>query len=156
MNSGNLTHTSMEMLHPIITESIREGGQFVFYPSGISMLPTIKEREDCVVLVEADDLCKNDLILYRRKCGKYVLHRIMGIKHGEYILCGDNQFRYEYGITSDMIIAMASEIRKKDGTIINLDDIHSYKPSTRKYIRRMMMCFRMFLGRIYRRIFKNK
>ena len=146
----------MEMLHPIISESIREGGQFVFYPSGISMLPTIKEREDCVVLVEADDLHKNDLILYRRKCGKYVLHRIMNIKNGEYTLCGDNQFRYEYGITSDMIIAMASEIRKKDGHVITLEGIRSYKPCVSQYVRRMLMCFRMFLGRIYRRIFKNK
>ena len=156
MNSDNMTRTRMELLHPIISESIREGGQFVFYPSGISMLPTIKEREDCVVLVEADDLQKNDLILYRRKCGKYVLHRIIDIKNGEYTLCGDNQFRYEYGITSDMTIAMASEIRKKDGSVITLADIRAYKPSSYLFIRRKLMCVRMFLGRIYRRIFKNK
>ena len=154
MNNHDFTHTSMEMLHPIISESIREGGQFVFYPSGISMLPTIKEREDCVVLVEADDLQKNDLILYRRKTGQYVLHRIMKIKSAYYILCGDNQFRYEYGITSDRVIAKASEIRKKDGTILTLDDIRAYHPPTGLYIHRILMCFRMFLGRIYRGVFR--
>ena len=156
MTGNSLTHTSMAELHPIISESIRDGGQFVFYPSGISMLPTIKEKEDCVVLAEAENLQKYDMILYLRDNGHYVLHRIMSIKNGQYTLCGDNQYRYEYGIRHDQIIAMAVEIRKKNGSIISLSDIRAYKPTLFISLRRASKCFRLFAGRIYRKIFKRK
>lgn len=155
MSNTGFTFTSMAELHPIISESIRDGGQFVFYPAGISMLPTIKEKEDCVVLAEAKDLHKYDLILYLRDNGHYVLHRIINIKNGKYTLCGDNQYRYEYNIRHDQIIAMAEEIRKKDGTILNLLEIRSYKPSFLQSFRRTAMCLRMFAGRVYRKVFKK-
>ena len=45
----------MEDVYPYIKESIRDGGQFVIFPRGTSMNPTIYEDKDCVVLVQADE-----------------------------------------------------------------------------------------------------
>lgn len=154
MEQKSFMQTSMSRLHPIICEAIKDGGQFVFYPSGMSMYPTIKEKEDCVVLVEAKSLQKNDLILYLRDNGKYVLHRIISLKNGHYILCGDNQFVYERGITDSHIIAMAHEIRKPSGKVISLDEIRAYTPSLWQFVIRQIFRIRSLLGRIKRRIFK--
>ncbi len=107
----------------ILLESIANGGQFVFYPSGVSMLPTIIGGEDCVVLVEASDLKRHDLVLYKRKNGQFVLHRIIGIKDGEYTMCGDNQVYLEHGIVRSQILAKVCEIRKKDGSITAAKDL---------------------------------
>ena len=49
-----------------------------------------------------------DIPLYRRNDGAFVLHRVVGIKeNGEYIMCGDNQFLLEFGITDKNIIGVA-------------------------------------------------
>lgn len=154
MEQKSFMQTSMSSLHPIICESIKDGGQFVFYPSGMSMYPTIKEKEDCVVLVEAENLQKNDLILYLRDNGKYVLHRIISLKNGKYILCGDNQVVYERGITDSNIIAMAHEIRKPSGKVISLDEIRAYTPTPWQFVIRQIFRIRSLLGRIKRKIFR--
>ena len=125
MTSENANKISMEKLLPIINESIRDGGQFVFYPSGTSMLPTIIPGEDCVVLVQATNLKKYDLVLFSRVGGSHVLHRIMSMKNGQYIISGDNQTWTET-ITGELIIAKVSEIRKKNGAILTLTHFSSF------------------------------
>lgn len=131
----------MTELHPLICESIRDGGQFVFYPTGISMLPTVIPNEDCVVLVEPKNIKKYDLILFTRPNGKYVLHRIINIKNGEYIIKGDNQ-NWTEKTTIDKVIAKVSEVRKKDGSVITYNKLTSTstvaKLESRKFIKRVI------------------
>ena len=131
----------MTELLPLICESIRDGGQFVFYPTGISMLPTVIPNEDCVVLVEPKNIKKYDLILFTRPNGKYVLHRIINIKNGEYIIKGDNQ-NWTEKTTIDKVIAKVSEVRKKDGSVINYNKLTSKvtvaKLESRKFIKRVI------------------
>ena len=115
----------VEDLLPYITESIRDGGQFVFFPKGTSMNPTIVYEKDCVVLKEPENLKKYDIVLYKRANGSFVLHRIIDIKNGTYTMRGDNQFLLENGISKEQIIAVVSEIRKQDKTVIYIDKIHS-------------------------------
>jgi hypothetical protein len=117
---------SMEEIHTFISESIKDGGQFVFFPRGTSMLPTISPEKDCVVLIEPNNLKKRDLVLFTRDNGAYVLHRIFDIKNGKYIINGDNQLWYEE-TTEEKIIAKVHEIRKPDGKIIK------YKSFTSKF-----------------------
>lgn len=132
---------SMEELLPIIKESIRDGGQFVFYPSGDSMQPTIIPAQDCVVLIEPKDIKKYDLVLFTRKGGKFVLHRIMRIKNGEYTIKGDNQNWTEKS-SYDSVIAKVHEVRKKDGSILSYKKITSIstvaKLEVKKFIRRVI------------------
>lgn len=44
--------------------------------------------------------------MYRRENGAYVLHRVMeNSDHNSYVLCGDNQYRKEYGVQPEQILA---------------------------------------------------
>lgn len=131
----------MADFYPVIEESIKDGGQFVLYPRGTSMNPTIYEGKDCVVLVEIDVPEQYDIVLYRRLSGQYVLHRIMKIKNGYYTMCGDNQYILEKGIKREQILAVVKEVRKADGNIFDKHKIHSdgkhFHKSTKKKLQRI-------------------
>lgn len=93
---------------------IEKQGFFICTPVGTSMNPLLYERQDTVKLVKAENVRKYDVILYLRKTGEYVLHRVIGKNEKGYILCGDNQFIKEYGITEDMIIGKMEGYFKKE------------------------------------------
>lgn len=86
---------------------IRERGKYVGPLAGPSMQPLLRMHRDAAVLVApVFPLRKYDVILYRRKNGRYVLHRIIAVKKDGYVLCGDAQWRKEYPITDDMVIGV--------------------------------------------------
>jgi hypothetical protein len=68
-------------LYPVIDEVISSGGEFRMYPRGVSMLPLLVQGEDSVVLVSLGDVCVNDMILYRRDNGQFVLHFLISLYH---------------------------------------------------------------------------
>lgn len=95
----------------IIKEVLDSGGEFKFSPSGISMRPFLKEGSCAVVIVKPQGrLSRNDIALFKRDSGAYVLHRVMNVKDDSYDFCGDNQVRYECGVTDDMIIGVVSRV----------------------------------------------
>ena len=98
-----------EMLEPIIREKISMDAEVTIWPKGTSMLPMIRQGIDQVVLKKPQGrLKKYDVIFYKRDSGQFVLHRIVKVRKNDYVLCGDNQIEYEYGITDDMVIAVMS------------------------------------------------
>lgn len=150
----------MAYLEPLIREAIRDGGQFILTPKGVSMLPTIVPIKDKIVLVEANSITKNDIVLYKRKSGTYVAHRIMRIKNGQYTMCGDNQFAFEKGIDSSQIIAKVSEIRKSNGAVLSHKDIQKgsrlFNLAAMRLYKRLLHTAKRLLYPIYRLIFKRK
>ena len=99
MESLSNPNVSLKDFWPIMKEVIESGGEFTFYPHGTSMLPLIRQGEDQVVLVEPKDIKVGDIVFYRRNDGHFVLHRLVKITKGQYVMCGDNQYLLEYGIT---------------------------------------------------------
>lgn len=97
-------------------EVLDKYGLCVVTTVGTSMLPMLKSGVDSVVIKKLDrKLNKYDCILYKRpSSGKYVLHRIIKIKDGKLILCGDNQWQKETGITKEDIIGVMDGYYKKD------------------------------------------
>lgn len=90
---------------------LESGGEFRMYPKGTSMLPLIKQGRDSVVLVKPEKApAKGDIIFYLRENGQYVLHRIVGIEDGRYVLCGDNQIGLEKGIKEEQIIGVVKSV----------------------------------------------
>ena len=86
---------------------IRERGKYVGPPAGPSMQPLLRMHRDAAVLVAVTrPLKKYDVILYRRKNGRYVLHRIISVRKDGYVLCGDAQWRKERGVTDDKVIGV--------------------------------------------------
>lgn len=99
---------AMSELSPVMTEIMDAGGEVAFTPSGVSMMPMLRDRKDKVILVKAAfPLKRYDLPLYRRDDGRYILHRVVDVREdGTYVMCGDNQWVREYGIRDDNIIGV--------------------------------------------------
>lgn len=103
-------------------EQIDSGKTVVFSPKGTSMLPLIRQGVDKVVLTKAPaELKKYDLPLYLRTNGQFVLHRVVGRNKNGYVMCGDNQFKYEPNVKPEQILAVACAIYKGD-EYISFDD----------------------------------
>ncbi len=104
----------------VIQEVLDSGGEFQLYPRGSSMLPLIREGRDWVMLAQKEKILhRNDIILYHRSDGSFVLHRIVKIRKDGYVLCGDNQIQLETGIQEDQVIALVKEIGRKGRSISN-------------------------------------
>ena len=58
-----------------------ETGELFTTASGISMLPCIRPKRDMIHLVTPNQgVKKHDVILYKRKNGNYILHRVIKTK----------------------------------------------------------------------------
>lgn len=93
-----------------IEQCLKDIGFAVVPISGTSMWPLLKERNSQVQLVSGrtKQLKKGDIVLYRRKDGTLVLHRIIKIvKKNTYLVCGDHQWKLEEQIREDQILAAA-------------------------------------------------
>ena len=92
-----------------IEQHLQELGYAVVPICGTSMWPLLREGSSRVQLVEktAKPLRKGDMVLYRRKDGTLVLHRILRIGEGDtFLVCGDHQWKLEE-IREDQILAVA-------------------------------------------------
>ncbi|MBR3778506.1 MAG: S24/S26 family peptidase [Clostridia bacterium] len=119
----------LEQLAPIMSECLAKGQEVVLTITGNSMSPFLRDKKDQVVLVACDPaaLQPGDVPLFRRRNGKYVLHRIVqrddGVtctrwgqnealhSHGDglrYTMLGDAQWQEEPDIAPDQIIAVAT------------------------------------------------
>ncbi len=67
-----------------------------FVPGGNSMWPTLKNRGQSVIVeLKTARLSRYDVALYQRDNGVFVLHRVLEVIDGGYIICGDSQFTLE-------------------------------------------------------------
>lgn len=114
--------TSLAELLPLIEEKLRIGGEVKFNPRGISMLPLIRQFKDSVSVASLKgELCRGDVIFYRRPDGQFVLHRIVGEDKDGYILCGDNQLIKEHGVKKTWIIGVMTAVWR-DGKKVSCTD----------------------------------
>ncbi len=127
---------NMETLLPFIEEAFNRGLDFQIPITGTSMNPLLYQNRDFVKIEKpALSLKLGDIPLYRRADGAFVLHRVVGIKeNGEYIMCGDNQFILEYGITDKNIIGIAKTL-VIDGKEIDVDTDTEYLEHKEKYLK---------------------
>ena len=76
-------------------EILARDGRLVYKTKGVSMEPMLKENRDLVMIgVPSPRLRRFDVALYKRN-GSDVLHRVMRVKDGYYLIRGDNTFRME-------------------------------------------------------------
>ena len=102
---------SLEEYMPLIKEVVESGGEFRLFPRGTSMLPLIRQGRDSVALVAVDTIRQGDVLLYRRKDGQYVLHRLVRKdRNNALTFCGDNHFLKEPGITRNQILASVTAV----------------------------------------------
>ena len=84
-------YTAVEETKQItIEELIGSEGRYVGPTVGVSMLPMLKTGRDSVVIVKKEARLRPlDVALYKRG-DKYVLHRVISVIDGGYIIRGDN------------------------------------------------------------------
>ena len=123
----------LSSLLPFIEEAFERGTTFKIQITGTSMNPLLYEKRDFVLIKKPSfPLGIGDIPLYRRKSGAFVLHRIVGKDEAGYIMCGDNQFILEHGITDNDIIGVVCEMNI-DGKKIRVDD-EDYIKHKEKYV----------------------
>lgn len=106
---------AIEDLIPVISEAIQNGSGISMTPKGQSMLPFISDKDSVYLEKPPARLKKYDIALYyRRSSGIYVMHRLIKIKNGEYVFCGDNQVCGETGIEHADIVALVTGV-SRDG-----------------------------------------
>lgn len=148
---------SMDEMGEIIKEQLQNGGKVRFTPKGVSMLPMLQNNKDTVLLEKPHGaLKKYDLPLYQRDSKKYILHRVVKVcDDGTYVMCGDNQILYEYGITDAHIVGIVTEFDRK-GKKYSVNDrayrIYCHLWVALMPVRRIYRLVRKILGKIKRRI----
>ena len=132
-------------------EEIARTGKLIYPNVGDSMMPLIREKRDLLMIEKVSGrLRKYDVPLYKRDSGQYVLHRILKVRKNDYVICGDNRWQKEYGITDRHIIGVLTGIIR-DGKTISVTD-WKYKCSVHLwcdffYIRAAVLRLGFFLKR---------
>ena len=76
-------------------EVLARDGRLVYKTRGVSMEPMLRQDRDLVVIrVPSARLRKYDVALYKRGDAT-VLHRVIAVKDGAYLIRGDNTFTLE-------------------------------------------------------------
>ena len=104
-------------------EEIQRSGYLIYRNEGDSMLPLIRQGRDLVLISRKPEgrLNKYDVPLYRRDSGQYVLHRILRVRRDNYVLCGDNRWQRETGISDRHIIGVLTAVIR-DGKRLPVTD----------------------------------
>lgn len=144
-----------------IEEVLQEKGEFVSAPLGVSMLPLIRPQCDVVLLSgDTSQIGKYDVVLYKRKNGKYILHRILGQNEKGYILCGDNQYIKEYGIQKEQILAVMKGFYRGEKRYIDIQSkgyrIYSKFWCCSLILRRIFLFGMRVIGKIKRCVKRGK
>lgn len=103
-------------------EQLDRTGKLIYTNVGDSMMPLIRQGKDLMVIRKPKlPLKKYDVPLYRRDNGTYVLHRILKVRKDGYVICGDNRYAREYGITDRHIIGVLEAVIR-DGKTLPVTD----------------------------------
>lgn len=103
-------------------DEIARHGRLIYTNVGDSMMPMLREKRDLLIVEKPQGrLKKYDVPLYKRDSGQYVLHRVLKVREQDYILCGDNRYRRESGITDRHIVGVLTAF-VRDGREIPTTD----------------------------------
>ena len=118
-----MEHTDFDNLIKVL----KEQGEASSLTMGYSMNPMLRQHKDIVTMVSVNrKLKKGDVVVYPNSEGRCVLHRIVSIKKGNYIIRGDNNYFTEYGITDDDIFGIL-KCFYRDGKHIDCETDRKYK-----------------------------
>ena len=148
------TKLNLEAFLPFIEEAFERNTTFKIPVTGTSMNPLLFEKRDYVFIKKPSlPLQVGDVPLYRRDDGHFVLHRIVDKNEQGYVMCGDNQFVLEYGITDKNIIGVMCSM-VIDGKTVSVDDAE-YIKHKEEYVRNVnnrypLRRLRYKIGRLFR------
>ncbi len=108
-------------MNSTIEQELAKSGRILQTTVGESMEPMLHNRQSIVVIERFDGLLKrNDIPLYKRKNGNYVLHRILRVRAHDYIIRGDNCLRKEI-VPHEWVIGVMTGFYR-DGALVPMTD----------------------------------
>lgn len=115
----NLKRVKSAELFPLITDIIKQEGSAWITVTGMSMYPFLRDGVDFVELsgTSFEKMKKKDIILIKRDCGAYVLHRVLRKEKTSFYIVGDAQQWIEGPLRPDQIVAGVTRIKRKDHVI---------------------------------------
>ena len=97
----------------VIENCLKTEGCYVSLTSGVSMRPLFKTHRDVVVISSPkEELRKYDVALYPRGDGRYVLHRVVGVKDDVYLIRGDNTYKIER-VPKSLVVGVMTAFNRK-------------------------------------------
>lgn len=108
-------------------------GKYIGPTVGVSMLPMLKNRRDTIVVIPKTERLKPlDVALYKRG-EAYVLHRVLKVVDGGYIIRGDNCYADE-DVPEETVIGVLSEFFRKGKHYTCTDE--KYLKYARRHLKR--------------------
>lgn len=103
-------------------QELEKNGSLIYTTTGRSMRPFLRSQEDLIRIEtrKTPRFSKYDAVLYRRRNGKYVLHRIVRVCPESYVICGDNCWWLERGITDDQILGVLTGV-VRNGQMVDVN-----------------------------------
>ena len=100
-------------------ERLAADGKLIHTNLGDSMMPFLREGRDLMIIEpRPEGRCKRlDAVLFKRPNGKYVMHRILKVRKNDYVICGDNRCKREFGVPDDWIIGILTGVIRDGKTI---------------------------------------
>lgn len=105
---------SLEVLGSVVEERLKNGQPVQMTVSGNSMFPLFRDKRDSVILSPVSGKIRTgDVMLYRRRDGQYVLHRVIRRKKHVYSANGDNQYWVETPLFREQFLGKMSGFYRK-------------------------------------------
>ncbi|MBQ6261891.1 MAG: S24/S26 family peptidase [Clostridia bacterium] len=129
-------------------------GVLVYRTRGVSMEPMLRQNRDLVTIrVPSSRLKKHDVALYRRGAD-HVLHRVIKVREGHYLIRGDNTYSLE-NVPDGAVIGVLTDFVRK-GKKHRVTD-RGYRTYVRVWcgiypVRAFFARLRRFAGRIARKL----
>ncbi len=99
------------------SQVLNDTGRLTYTTRGVSMRPLLRQGKDVVMIKKREGHCKKyDTVLFLRKSGKYVLHRILKIDGNQYWIVGDNCVTGEM-VDENQILGVLTSIKRGNRTI---------------------------------------
>lgn len=105
MNDKNVKIISINNISPILKSVLESNSCIKLNVTGNSMYPLLRNNIDAVILMKKANISKYDILLYQRKNGDYILHRVVKIKNNVLSMAGDYETTIECPIYQQQVIA---------------------------------------------------
>ena len=141
-------------MHTSFEDILARDGILVYKTRGVSMKPMLRQNRDLVVIrVPSSRLKRFDVALYRR--GKsYVLHRVVKVEDGYYLIRGDNTYQIET-VPEEAVIGVLTGFQR-NGKQISTDNrfyqIYVYVWNAVYPLRCLYVCLRRIAARAARKL----
>ena len=111
----NLNAVPLNDAMPIILDMLKNGNTVSLVVKGNSMFPFLISGRDKVLLkAVTNPLKKGDIVLYKNRNSKHILHRISKVdKNGNFEIIGDGQLVADYPVSAENIVAKVEKVIRK-------------------------------------------